>query len=223
MRKRHSFELDNQPKSHFGFVQGSVLIIRWKNTLYKPFTKVLMHTQRATRAREHLVSISSIVPAVCTWFVRDLRLVAKIKGCLCLPAYLKILIKLSTWRTSACVPTLTKNAVIGHLRVPKILTFKMRPCAQPFSRECPGELGNGLLRTTNLELLLLKCLQNVLWHYAIYVAKKYCIAMDKFRIVEALTLRLSGGARFHFVLCFLPWFYFSQTETMPESCSKFQL
>ena len=74
----------------------------------------------------------------------------------------------------------------------KTLTFKMRPCAQPFLREYPGELGNGLLRTTNLELILLKCLQNFLWHYAVYVAKKYCIVMDKFQSVEASTLRLSG-------------------------------
>ena len=69
---------------------------RWsfgeKYILYKPFTKVLMHTQRATRGQVHLVSISSIVPAVLTCFVCDLRPVAKIKGYLCLPAYLKTLI-----------------------------------------------------------------------------------------------------------------------------------
>ena len=34
-----------------------------------------------------------------------------------------------------------------------------------------------------------------------YVAKKYCIVMNKFQSVEASTLRLSGGARFHF--CYL--------------------
>ena len=83
-----------------------------------------MHTQRATRTRVHLVSISSIVLAVCTWFVRDLRPVAKIKECLCLPAYLKTLIKLSTWRTSAWVPTLTKNVFIGHFLVLKLSLSK---------------------------------------------------------------------------------------------------
>ena len=164
-----------------------------------------MHTQRATRTRVHLDSISSIVPAVCTWFVSDLRPVAKINECSCLPAYLKTLIKLSTWRTSACVPTLTKNAVIGHFRVPKTVTFKMRLCAQPFLRKWVllawewkiffKSKAQGNLEMVYCELQTLKCL-----------AKKYCIAMDKFQSVEALTLRLRGGARFHFVLCFLPWF-----------------
>ena len=57
---------------------------------------------------------------------------AEMKECSCLPARLKSLIKLSTWRTFAYVPTLTKNAVIGHFRVPKTLTFKMRPSASLF-------------------------------------------------------------------------------------------
>ena len=118
MRKKHSFELDNQPKSHFGFVQFSALIIWWSTVYYISRSQKCWCTRSVPHPREsmHPVSISSIVLAVCTWFVRDLRPVAKIKGGLCLPAYLKTL-ALSTWRTSACVPTLTKNAVIGPFRV----------------------------------------------------------------------------------------------------------
>ena len=71
--------------------------------------------------------------AACARSVRDLMPVAEMKECSCLPALLKSLIKLSTWRTFACVPTLTKDSVIGHFRVPKTLTFKMRPSVQPFS------------------------------------------------------------------------------------------
>ena len=85
-----------------------------------------------THARVHLVSISSIVPAVCARSVRDLMPVAEMKECSCLPAWLKTIIKLSTRRTLACVPTLAKHTVIGHLRVPKTLTFKMRLSASLF-------------------------------------------------------------------------------------------
>ena len=65
-----------------------------------------------SHARVHLVSISSIVPAICARSGRDLMPVAEMKECSCLPALLKSLIKLSTWRTFACVPTLAKHTVI---------------------------------------------------------------------------------------------------------------
>ena len=79
---------------------------------------------------------------------------------------------------------------------------------------------NGLLRTTNLELPLLKCLHNFLLHYAIYVAKKYCIVMNKFQSVEASTLIGSLGVQDS--ILFFAFFHsnFSQTGTEPESRSK---
>ena len=58
-----------------------------------------------THARVHLISISSIVPAVCARSMRDLMPVAEMKECSCLPSRLKSLIKLSSWRTFAYVPT----------------------------------------------------------------------------------------------------------------------
>ena len=141
MRKKHTFELDTlnsitNQRAALDLCRASrecIFLVIWFK-IKKGITLYISRFQKCwcTHARVHLVSISSIVPAVCARSVRDLMPVAEMKECSCLPALLKSLIKLSTWRTFACVPTLAKHTVIGHFRVPKALTFKMRPSASLF-------------------------------------------------------------------------------------------
>ena len=54
--EKYSFELNNQPKSRFGFVQGSALIIRWKikrhKTLYTSRSQKCWRTRSVPHARE---------------------------------------------------------------------------------------------------------------------------------------------------------------------------
>ena len=51
--EKTSFELDNQPKSHFGFMQGSALIIRWKIKRHKTLNISLSQKCWCTRSMPH--------------------------------------------------------------------------------------------------------------------------------------------------------------------------